>query len=213
MGKKIGIAALVLVLALGGAAALLWHRLTALPDWYGSPDMIAEDGTPRVDDDWVRIPDAERPKPRLGSRSKQQAGEGDAYKLRNPHLRKRKRTPVDKAIKASKAVSVDGEIEAGAVVNLAEADVDKMKPKEREEFEKVLEAFPALTGRDVYVGIEGVGRDADGAIALGPETRLRVGDTRYTLKTVAKRIGRSEAELRQQIEGELAKLKIEPPPA
>ncbi len=209
MAKKIGIAALVLVLLLGGTAAWLWHRLTALPQWYGSADMIAEDGTPRVDEDWVRIPSADRQKKGAGT----DPGGGDevVYQLRNPHLRSTKPSPMKRAIKASKAVYKGGTLEAGAVVNMGDVDIDKLPPKDQKAYRDTIEAFPALTGRDVYVGIEGAGRDAEGNVVIGPGTKIRVGDTRYSVRKAAKRLGKSEAALRSQIEAELDKLDIDLP--
>lgn len=201
MAKKLGIAALVLVLLVAAGGFWLWSRLTALPDWYEGGDMIAEDGSPQVDRDWVRVPD------------QAEEAAGPDYQLRNPHLRSETPTPVEKAIKASRATysAEDESLEAGAVVNLAEVDTDSLKPEEREEFEKAVDAFPALTGRDVYVGVEGGVKGKDGKLALGPDTRLRVGDTRYSLAKAAKRLGMSEQALRKQIERELARMNLELP--
>ncbi len=201
MAKKIGIVALVLLLLAGIALGIFWRRLTALPDWYQSPDMIAEDGTPRVDQDWVRIPHGE---PHAGG-----------YVIRNPHLRvpsqaNEKSAPLQQAIKQSRATYDKGDLEAGAVINLSEMDLDSLSPKDREQYEETIDAFPALTGRDVYVGVEG-GVDKGGRLALGRDTKLRIGDTSYSLATAAKRLGMSEAKLRESIETELAQLNFELP--
>lgn len=198
MAKKLGIAALVVLLIVGVVLGVLWQRLTALPDWYEDPAMIAEDGSPQVDRDWVRIPDG-------------QARAGEQV-LRNPHLRPSKTTaPVQKAIKRSRASYKSGELEAGAVINLSEMDLESLSAKDRAQYQATIEAFPALTGRDVYVGVEGGVAGSDGSLALGPKTKLRVGDTSYSLATVAKRLGISEGELRAAIEGELGRMDFELP--
>lgn len=206
VAKKIALALLIVLLLLAGGLGWLWMRLTALPDWYESGEMIAEDGTPRVDPDWVMIP-GEPTAPRR-------------YQIRNPHLRPRteaKPSPVSKAIKGSRAIWADDgsrqELDAGAVINLSEMDLDELGEADRESYRKAIDAFPALTGRDVYVGIEGeVGKKGD-QLTLGPDTQLRIGDTSYSLKTAAKRLGVSEAELRATIEKELGKLDVHPPEA
>ncbi|PRQ07204.1 hypothetical protein [Enhygromyxa salina] len=204
MAKKIGVVALVLVVLLAAGLGWMWHRITALPDWYTSADMIAEDGSPRVDEDWVQIPAAERP-------ADAPAG-AEVYQLRNPHLRAGKKTaPIKQAIKQSRATYSAGSLDAGAVINLSKMDLDSLNDTERARYEDTIEAFPALTGRDVYVGIEGGVADREGKLALGPQTMLRVGDTRYSLKTVAKRLGISEAELRSTIQKELGRINVEPP--
>jgi hypothetical protein len=202
MAKKIGIAALVVVLVIGLALAIVWKRLTALPEWANDPDMIAEDGTPQVDPDWVQIPSGDP--------------EAGGYMIRNPHLRPvaaeetgsagKRKPPLSKAIKQSRATYQRGEVEAGAIINLSEMNLDGLSPEDRASYQQTIDAFPALTGRDVYVGIEG-GIEKDGKLALGRDTKLRVGDTRYTLATAAKRLGMSEAQLRATIDKELSKMK------
>jgi hypothetical protein len=198
MAKKIGVVALVVLLLVGVALGILWKRLTALPDWYESPEMIAEDGSPRIDQDWVRIPHGE---PHAGG-----------YVLRNPHLRAEvKKAPLQKAIKKSRATYDKGDLEAGAVLNLSEMDLESLSPKERENYQKTIDAFPALTGRDVYVGIEGGVDRGDGTITLGRDTKLRIGDTSYSLASAAKRLKMSEAQLRESIEKELARMNVQIP--
>ena len=204
MAKKIGLALLILVLLLSAGLGWLWTRLTALPDWYESGELVAEDGTPRVDPDWVRIP-AEPDQP-------------VRYQIRNPHLRPAAQgKPLSKAIKGSRAVWADEgsrqAIDAGAVINLSEMDLDELSEADRASYEKAIDAFPALTGRDVYVGVEGeVGRRGD-EVVLGPDAELRIGDTSYSFASAAKRLGMSEAQLRDAIEKELGKLDVHPPPA
>jgi hypothetical protein len=187
------------LLLVGVALGILWRRLTALPDWYDSPDMIAEDGSPRVDQDWVLIPNGE---PHAGG-----------FVLRNPHLRaEAKQAPLHKAIKKSRATYDHGDLEAGAVVNLSEMDLETMSPEERERYQSTIDAFPALTGRDVYVGIEGGVDRGNGTIALGSDTKLRIGETSYSLANAAKRLKMSEAQLREMIEKELAGMSVPEPP-
>jgi len=206
VAKKIALALLIVALMLAAGLGWLWMRLTALPDWYESGELITEDGTPQIDNDWVIIP-TEPNQPRR-------------YQIRNPHLRQSaeaKAKPITKAIKGSRAIWADEgskqELDAGAVINLSQMDLDALDPSERESYRKAIDAFPALTGRDVYVGIEGeVGTQGD-QLKLAPDTQLRIGDTHYSLKTAAKRLGMSESELRKTIEKELSKLDVHPPAA
>lgn len=202
--KKIGIAVLVLVFLLVVALGVMWYRVTALPDWYESGDMIGEGGQLRVDPAWVAIPDAKPPA---------HAPKGaQVYVLRNPHARMElDDTPIEKAIKQSRAAYAGGQLEAGAVINLGEADVDSLSAEEQQRYQETIDAFPALTERDVYVGVEGDVTERDGRLVLGPDAELRVGDTRYSIANAAKRLGMSEAELRDAIEKDLSKLAGELP--
>ncbi|MFO7566608.1 MAG: hypothetical protein R6X02_28450 [Enhygromyxa sp.] len=198
MAKKIGVAAAVVLLLVALVLGILWRRLTALPEWYDASEMLAEDGGPQVDRDWVSIPHGE---PRAGG-----------YMLRNPHLRAQgKQAPLQKAIKQSRATYDKGELEAGAVLNLSQMDLDSLSPAERERFEQTIAAFPALSGRDVYVGIEGGVDRGDGRLSLGRDTKLRVGDTRYSLASAAKRLKMSESQLRATIEKELGRMDVQIP--
>ena len=206
MLKKLGIALLVVLMVVALALGWLWMRLTALPDWYEDGDLVAEDGSPRVDREWVEVPRARRPKDASGA----------VYELRNPHLRPELgggAGPLAPAIKASRAIYDDAQIEAGAVVNLEDADLEQLAPAERERFDRIVDAFPALTGRDVYIGVEGGVRTSEGTAGLGPDAQLRVGDTRYDLAKAASRMGVSEAELRRDLEAELRRLGVSAPPA
>ncbi|NVB41745.1 hypothetical protein G6O69_28180 [Pseudenhygromyxa sp. WMMC2535] len=223
MGKKIAVALLIVALAAALVLGVMWQRLTALPQWYESPEMLSEEGAPQVDQGWVRVPLAELP-PRQRSMVKKRGEDGDqaadAYQVRNPHLRrqgtaKRSAAPsaVAPAIRASRATYVDGQLDGGAVLNLGELDVDELSAKEQKAYRRLVEAFPALTGRDVYVGLEGAGKDAEGKVALLPDTKLRVGNSRYSLRKAAKRLGMSEAKLRAQIERELGRMSLELPAA
>ncbi|MFV8756665.1 hypothetical protein ACNOYE_39480 [Nannocystaceae bacterium ST9] len=204
MAKKIALALLIVLLLLAGGLGWLWMRLTALPDWYESGELIAEDGTPTVDPDWVLIPN--------------EPDDVHRYRIRNPHLRPKatvKAKPLTKAIKGSRAIWADEgsrqELDAGAVINLSQMDLDKLNATDRANYQKAIDAFPALTGRDVYVGIEGeVGRQGD-KLTLSPDSKLRIGDTHYSLATAAKRLGMSETKLRQTIEKELGKFDVHPP--
>ncbi|EDM74661.1 hypothetical protein PPSIR1_11766 [Plesiocystis pacifica SIR-1] len=213
MAKKIAAVLLILALLVGGAGYWLWTQLTALPDWYDSADMIAEDGSPQVDRDWVRIPNAEPTRESGKGEGAAEATGGEAYQLRNPHLRRKrggkgKPMKVDKAIRASR-VQMSGEtIEGGAVLNLSDMDVETLEPKDREAYDRLTEAFPALMGRDVYVGIENATRTEDGEIVVNSKTRLRVGETRYSIASAAKRLGMSSTELRNEIEDELGKIDL-----
>jgi hypothetical protein len=202
--KKIGIAVLAIVLVLAVVIGWMWHRITALPNWYERGEMIGEDGKLRVDEAWVQIPDAEAP---AGAPAGAQV-----YVLRNPHVRAElDDTPMAKAIKQSRAAYAGGQLEAGAVLNLSEAELDSLSAEERKRYEETVDAFPALTERDVYVGVEGDVEERDGRMVLGPDAELRVGDTRYSMATAAKRLGMSEAELRDAIEKELAQLAAQLP--
>jgi hypothetical protein len=202
--KKIGIAVLALALVVAVAVGWMWHRITALPTWYEQGEMIADDGQLRVDEAWIHTPEVEPP---AGAPAGAQV-----YVLRNPHVRAEQGdNPISKAIKQSRAAYADGQLEAGAVLNLSDADLESLSKEEREHYQETIDAFPALTERDVYVGVEGGVEERNGRLVLGPDAELRVGDSRYSISTAARRLGMSEDELRKAIEDELAQMATELP--
>ena len=132
--------------------------------------------------------------------------------IRNPHVRSdMDGNPVAKAIKQSRAAYAGGQLEAGAVLNLSDADLESLSKEERDRYQETIDAFPALTERDVYVGVESDVEEHNGRMVLGPNAELRVGDSRYSISTAAKRLGMSEDELRDAIEDELAQMAVELP--
>jgi hypothetical protein len=180
----------VLLVLVTGVLGWMWRRVTALPDWY------EQAGAGQVDNGWVVIPDAEPP-----------AGApkgAPVHVVRNAHLRAPIGTPVEHAIKQSRITYAGGHMEAGAVINLEQADTSKLSAADRESFQQTLDAFPALTGRDVYVGVEGSVQQRGDRVVLEPGAQLRIGDTHYDLASAAERLGISEAELRKTIEDELS---------
>ena len=217
MAKKIGIAALVLLVAAALVLGVLWRRATALPEWYEQAALVTEDGSLAVDQDWVQIPLSEAPQgPRGAKPSAAEPGE-EVYQLRNPHMRalkgKKNGEQLSKVVKQSRAVykKKRKQIEAGAVINMSKLDPSKLSAKDRKTYDNLVEAFPALTGRDVYLGVEGDVRKEGDKIVFGPGAKLVIGKTKYSMRSAARQLGMSEDKLRRELGKELGKFKIKLP--
>lgn len=212
MLRRLAVVVLVLLVAGGAWLAYTFHQATALPDWYDPADLAQEEA-PASEIGWVVVPEA-------GERAQPPTTEVPAPKrakrrvLRNFHLRSAAKNPAArKAVRASRAVYEDGRLEAGLVINVSEIDRGKLKKADREFYERALEAFPSLKNRDVYVGIEDEPSTADGYLQLGPDTQVRIGDLRYSLNRVARKLGLSRAKVRKQINAEFVRLKLTDPDA
>lgn len=209
LGLSVGIALL---------AGLSWvgyrvHAATRLPDWYDAEAVVTPDAADSAPVGWVIVPDEEAGDGEAAAPAGPTA-KGKRRQLRNFHLRSAAGKGATRdAIRASRATYEDGRLEAGVVINVSKVDRAKLKKADREFYARVLEAFPRLKNRDVYIGIEDAPISEGGYLQLGPDTRVRVGKLDYSLRKVARKLGVSEAKVRKQIDKELIRLKVTDPDA
>lgn len=199
MWKKLAIFLLVVLLLVGGAAIYLWMQVTALPDWYTE---LAADDAPAA---------AESP---AGKLQWQPAADGKGRKeLRNFHRKAARKSPeVKAAIKASKATWDEGQLEAGVVADLRELPTEKMSGDQQGLFERARQAFPSLTERDVYIGVEDPSPVVkNGHIEVGPSARVKIGKFTYSLDGAAEKLGMSPAQLRGELNKQMRELGVDAP--
>ncbi len=193
MLKKILLVLALLLLAAGGVVFYLWNQATALPEWYEDPSSAPAG----ADQTWVLVPDAE--------------GSGEqgpkTYEMRGFHKNIGGMAKARKAVKASRARRRGDQLEAGMVVDMGELDNAELSQSDNDFLTRARKAFPALSDRDVYIGVE----DRPGKDGLSSAAKLRVGDLTYPLSDVATKLGLSEPELRRQLNRELAKMNANQP--
>jgi hypothetical protein len=230
MLKKLAIAA-ALVLLLGGAVAfVLYRQVTALPEW--ADDEVAEQEA--MDPDapvvWEAESDGEEPLPLEVAEAlppeppeAEQPAPGEAVAKPTPDPKKKPKRYVlrgfhrrgkgagKQAVRASKAVLENGRLEAGVVLDLSRIQDTKMSDSDRSLYEGALKAFPPLRKKNVYVGVETRPVRKDGALQLGKRAKLRVGKIRYDLGSAARKLGMSEAGLREALNKNLRQLGFKPP--
>ncbi len=188
--KRILLVLLLLVLVAAGVMFYLWRQVTSLPEWYTAEEVNAPAG------------DAKAAAPEGPPAWKDAAGApaGKRKELRNFHRRAAAKDPiVAKVIKASRASFEGGTLAMGVVADLRNLPNDSLRPADRELFEKVHNAFPSATDREIYIGVEDpapllVG----GEIELGPQAQLVLGNLKYDLDAAAAKMGMSPAALRKQ---------------
>lgn len=218
MLRRLAIAIAVIAVGVAAWFGYLFHQATKLPDWYDADAIALEDADPEeLDVGWVVVPDEDEA-PAGEAPTKKTPSKKRRRELRNFHLRSAAGNAATRdAVRASRAVYEDGKIEAGVVISVKEIDLDKLKKNDREFYRRALKAFPTLKRRDVYVGIEDEPSSKDGYLQLGPRTRVRIGDLRYSLAKVASKLGIEQSKVRKQINREFVRLKVTdpeaPPPA
>ncbi|MCB9752029.1 MAG: hypothetical protein H6713_18810 [Myxococcales bacterium] len=204
MLKKLLLALLVLLLIAAGVVLYFWTQATALPDWYEPEGEAAvAEASPEESADtrglqWQPAKDE---------------GEG-AMEVRGFH----RKAPLlkgesRKAIRASRAVRTKDKLEAGVVVDTSKISKQEMSKRDNATLERALEAFPGLTQRDVYIGVEDTPVTKDGVLQLSPKARLRVGNLTYSLADAAKRMGIPESKLRDDLNKQLQKMDAKDPQA
>jgi hypothetical protein len=219
--RKIAIVLVVLALAGVGFLVHLWREVTALPEWAEEEidveaSLPAEDGSPVPRPQWVEV---EEPAPKGAAEPEAAPAKAEAPKpkkkrgrrvLKNFHLRSAAKNAVAaKAVKKSRAVYEDGELEAGVIVNLSKIPRDRLSPRDRQLLDRAFRAFPFLKNRAVYVGIEDEPVSRQGYLQLGKKTRVRVGKLDYSLAALARKLDLDAAQVRRQ----MRRLKLTDPDA
>ncbi|UBF27686.1 hypothetical protein K9N68_07150 [Kovacikia minuta CCNUW1] len=124
--------------------------------------------------------------------------------------RKTESQTLAKAIKGVNTTVQDGKIESGAVVNLGSVPIDQLSSNERSFVTKLIETFPVLGDRNVYIGIEGKPSVVNGQVMLNDNTRIKIGDLSFSPAELSQRLGIPEDQIRQRIhlEVQLGRLKV-----
>ncbi|HEY8379562.1 MAG TPA: hypothetical protein VIK91_23880 [Nannocystis sp.] len=199
MWKKLAIFLLVLLLAAIGVVVYLYMQVTALPDWY--PELAAEEAAAAEESPggalvWAPAKD--------GSKKKE---------LRNFHRKAARKSPEVKAvIKASRATFEDGVLEAGVVADLRALPTDKMRGDQQSLYQRARQAFPSLTERDVYIGVEDPSPVFEnGGIEIGPSARVKIGNFTAPLDEAAAKLGMTPDALRRELAKQMRELGVPPP--
>ena len=188
---------------------LAWHQATRLPEWYETP-MIA--GNVLDLRDRTTLQQAEQTvetklgqvQPTPDGTTEVELNEGDINALLASQVaRVADAQNLTSGVKRIKTSVANGKIESGAVINLSDLPAEVLNQQEQGMVLRLIQAFPALAERDVYVGIEGTPTVANGQVNL-TGTQVRIGNLRFALTDVANRLGVSEATLSQELSQRIA---------
>ena len=89
------------------------------------------------------------------------------------------------------------------MVNLGSVPANEMSSNERSVVTKLIQTFPALGDRNVYIGLEGKPTVMNGQVMLGEDTRIKIGDLSFTASELSQRLGIPEDQIRKQINLEI----------
>lgn len=233
--KKIGVIFLGIT---AGAFSLIyyyWNQATALPEWYTASKNLNEAQTSSSQNQKSKEFDTQGEKARavkqilekkveISLRESQQAAnqqtnhrksvqvklnEGDINNIVTSEVSKNvENTKLLKAVKGSSTTIKSGKLESGFVANLSDVPADELPPGEKSVLKKLTKAFPYLKDQEVYIGIVGQPKVENHRIKFDDNTLIRVGNLRFPLSELSKRLDIPKADLERSISFELGKLEV-----
>jgi hypothetical protein len=104
----------------------------------------------------------------------------------------------------------DGRIESGTVVNLSGLPKNQLDEKQNAAIEKLVNTFPPLKDRDVYVGISGKPLVENGQLEWDDNTKIKLGNLSLSINELAQRLDVSPETLKQELNlsSQIGKLRV-----
>ncbi|MBD2327480.1 hypothetical protein [Alkalinema sp. FACHB-956] len=103
------------------------------------------------------------------------------------------------AIKGVHTTLENQQLQAGAVVDLAELQQSQLSRQEKALLQDTIQRIPGFQDRQIYLGISGKPRIVHGQIQLDPETQVKVGNLSFSLQQIAQRVGVPPEQIQAQI--------------
>ncbi|HEY9603610.1 MAG TPA: hypothetical protein V6C85_18485 [Allocoleopsis sp.] len=113
-------------------------------------------------------------------------------------------------VSAIRTTIQDGRIESGTVVNLSELPKNQLDENQNAAIEKIVNTFPPLKDRDVYVGISGKPLVENGQLEWDDNTKIKLGNLCLSINELAQRLGVSPEKLKQELNlsSQIGRLKV-----
>lgn len=104
----------------------------------------------------------------------------------------------------------EGRIESGTVVNLSELPKNQLDENQNAAIEKLVNTFPPLKDRDVYVGISGKPLVENGQLEWDDNTKIKLGNLSLSINELAQRLGVPPEKLKQEfnLPSQLGRLQV-----
>lgn len=226
MLKKIGLVAFLLLLGGGGWFAYTWQQVTQLPDWYsseqtGAPsepsillssqvddlselDHLAFQLQQKVDRALIADPSGRQPTP-LVKLTAQELNQFVVTALPSQALNPK----VLAAVKAMRTEIKDSQVTTGVILDTAILPMEQLPPEYRLAVKGLLQSFPVLQDKEIYIGIEGQPRLQQGKVLLGENARLVIGKMRFAYADIRDRMQIPSTALDKSVTLQLGQLQIE----
>jgi hypothetical protein len=225
MAQRLAIALFLLVAGTGAVLYYYWQRATQLPAWYaeGGTSVISSPAPAPAHSDRTELdannvsrsnqlqiqPEGKSVDAKVAQQvQKTPAGQPVEVQLSQREINhlftaeithKTEGKALSRAIKGVNTMIQDGQIESGAVVDLADVPANQLSSNEQNAIARLVKSFPALSDRKVYIALVGKPTIVNHQMVLGEDTRIKVGDLSFSTAELAQRLGVSEEQLKQQI--------------
>ncbi|UJB70540.1 hypothetical protein HRE53_05465 [Acaryochloris sp. 'Moss Beach'] len=221
MLKKIGLVAFLLLLGGGGWLAYTWQQVTHLPDWYtreSTPETAPSTLLPTQIDDPAEIESLafglHQKVDRVLSTTASQTPEvqltaQEFNQFVVTSLPAQARSPkVITSVKAMNTKIEAGQLQTGIVVDTSTLPLDQLPSEYQATVKGLLQSFPVLQDKEIYVGVEGKPQVQQGKVVLGEDARLVVGNVRFSYGDIRDRINLPTNLLDSPVNLQLGQLQI-----
>jgi len=100
-------------------------------------------------------------------------------------------------------------IETGAVIDLSRIDFQELGEGEQELLGQVIEAFPVLRNREVYLGIAGTPTAQGGRLQFDDSAQVKIGNLKLSLAELGQHLGVAPMALAQGLGLDLGALRVQ----
>lgn len=235
--KRLLLAVLLALFGVGAGLFYLWKQATQLPSWYTEEDTTETANSATPDSAATSANQSKSKSPTQTSHHNRQVEKSIEKKIAEEvqqapnrdrvnvqldqtevrHLftsemaRKAESSKLGRAVKGVNTTVQDGKVESGAVVNLADVPMQQLPSHEQSVLAKMRAAFPEMTDRNLYIGIEGKPSVKNGQVKLDDDMRVRIGNLSFTPAELSQRLGIPEDQIRKQIglQLQLGNLKVD----
>ncbi len=220
--KKFGV---VLLCTAAGVFSLLyycWTQATELPEWYTSQGRSGQNLQNPGHQDEVKtkvLKEKIDQEIKTNLRKNQNLGGGKNvevklneddvnYLLTSEIAKNSERSKILKAVKGANTTIESGKVKSGIVANLENIPTNELVESEKLVLMKLIEAFPYLKNKEVYIGIVGKPELESNKLKLDQNTEITVGNLTFPLSELSKKLNIPQSELEKSISLEFGKLKV-----
>lgn len=113
------------------------------------------------------------------------------------------------SVKAMNTKIEAGQLQTGIVVDTAALPLDQLPSEYQTTVKGLLQSFPVLQDKEIYVGVEGKPQIQQGKVVLGKEARLVLGNVRFSYADLRDRINLPSDLLDNPVNLQLGQLQIQ----
>lgn len=211
MLKKISL--FLLFFAVGGFALgyYYWKQFVQVPQWYAEQQLSSSSSSDAIAS--PSLVDLQAKKAKVMQNVEQQIDQQsdrskvevqfDRQDLNDLIVTSIAENPQgQKLLQATRGIQTNidpDKLEIGAIVNPQALSDTALKKSEKAALGRVMQEFPGLSDREVYIGIESQPRIENGRIQIDDNARIKVGNLSFTVREISDKLGISPDKVLEKI--------------